>query len=102
MGLSKGLIQLCEELMVTNGWSSEHRAKTSEYLCFLLKRAKGEIPTGARFMRDFVLRHPEYKKDSVVSPNIAYDLMEVVDSLEDPESKLGQWHRATLLGSSEL
>ena len=33
----------------------------------IVKRASGETPTPAKWMRDFVLNHPAYKKDSIVS-----------------------------------
>ena len=33
----------------------------------IIKRASGERPTPAKWMRDFVMKHPLYKKDSVIS-----------------------------------
>ena len=44
------------------------------YLDFIHKRATGEILTGASWMRQFVMNHPAYKHDSIVSDEIAYDL----------------------------
>ncbi len=41
-------------------------------------RAEGKIPTGATYIRDFVLNHPEYKKDSIVTDTITFDLMEKI------------------------
>lgn len=41
---------------------------------FLLERAKGNVMTGARYQRNFVLNHPDYNKDSIITPTIAYDL----------------------------
>lgn len=35
----------------------------------------GKLSTCARWTRDFVTNHPEYKHDSVVSDSIAYDLL---------------------------
>ena len=35
----------------------------------------GELLTTARWIRNFVHNHPDYKKDSVVSDNINYDLV---------------------------
>ena len=62
-------------------------------MSMLLERAKGEIKTGARYMRDFILNHPAYEKDSVVSNRIAFDLMSsIVNMNNDPEE------RAKLLG----
>ncbi|CCI41029.1 unnamed protein product [Albugo candida] len=46
-----------------------------KYLDLIIKRATGELPTIATWMRQFVRGHPEYKKDSVVSSSIAYDLL---------------------------
>jgi len=33
-------------------------------------------------LRDLVLKHPEYKQDSIISPKIAYDVMTTVSNLE--------------------
>jgi len=54
----------------------------SHSLDFLQKRARGEIPTGARYLRDLVLNHPEYKQDSIITPAIAFDIMNTVADLE--------------------
>mmetsp|Transcript_13934 Transcript_13934/g.32781 ORF Transcript_13934/g.32781 Transcript_13934/m.32781 type:complete len:644 (+) Transcript_13934:49-1980(+) len=53
------------------------RAHIERYLEFIGKRASGELPTTAEWMRDFVLKHPEYKQDSVVSAKINYDLLKL-------------------------
>lgn len=42
---------------------------------FLCRRAKGELITPATWMRRFILSHPDYQRDSVISPSIAHDLM---------------------------
>lgn len=47
----------------------------NHYLDFIHKRATGEILTGASWMRRFVMNHPAYKHDSVVSDTIAYDML---------------------------
>ena len=47
----------------------------NNYLDFIHKRATGEILTGASWMRQFVMKHPAYKQDSVVSEEIAYDML---------------------------
>lgn len=47
----------------------------NKYLDFINKRATGEILTGASWMRQFVLSHPLYKQDSIVSDEIAYDMI---------------------------
>jgi len=35
-----------------------------------MARAKGEIPTGARFIRDYIAQHPLYKKDSIITTEL--------------------------------
>ena len=52
-----------------------------QYLSLISKRARGEIDTVARWMRDFATSHPAYKKDSVISREINYDLMCRIASL---------------------
>ncbi|KAL3215070.1 hypothetical protein MRX96_006652 [Rhipicephalus microplus] len=51
------------------------RCTVEQYLQLIEKRASGQLMTGARWIRHFVTSHPEYKKDSVVSEGIAYDLV---------------------------
>ena len=50
-------------------------------------RSCGEISTGARFMRDFVMSHPDYKQDSFLSDEVQYDLMKTLSSLNTPDSE---------------
>ena len=58
------------------------------FLSFLLERAKGEVKTGAKFIRDFVLNHPAYKHDSIINDKIAYDLMSsVVNMSKCPDER---------------
>ena len=45
------------------------------YLNFISKRASGEYITNAKYMRNFVMKHPDYKHDSVISERINYDLL---------------------------
>lgn len=47
--------------MVNKGFNKEDAGHINHYLSFLTDRAKGEVPTGARFIRDFVVNHPDYK-----------------------------------------
>lgn len=48
-------------------------------ICILLylsnRRATGELMTPATWMRRFVDQHPEYQHDSVITPQIAHDLL---------------------------
>ncbi|KAK8858883.1 hypothetical protein IAR55_003114 [Kwoniella newhampshirensis] len=52
------------------------------YLDLIKYRAKGQLVTPATWIRDFITSHPAYKKDSVVSDEINYDLSKAVDEIE--------------------
>jgi len=54
-----------------------------EYFEILSQRVKGERPTIAHWIREFVLRHPKYQKDSVVSAEIAADLVAAMNEISD-------------------
>lgn len=88
-----GLYEIFNKYMDINNYDKEAKEFHQTMLDFLLKRAKGEIKTGARWMRDFVHNHPAYQKDSVVSPEIAYDLVKETAELGVPS----KWDE-TLLG----
>ena len=47
--------------MLLKGYTTKEVGSIKNYLSFLSARAKGEVPTGARFIRDFVESHPSYK-----------------------------------------
>lgn len=49
--------------------------KIKQFLKLIRLRAQGELVTPAAFIRSFVLRHPAYRHDSVVSDEINYDLL---------------------------
>jgi glutamate--cysteine ligase catalytic subunit len=53
----------------------EQRERTDRYLSFVSKRTSGELLTTAAWLRKFVTSHHAYKNDSVVLPEINYDLM---------------------------
>lgn len=74
--------------MSLKGYNKEQVAEVRMYLTFLMERARGEVPTGARFIRDFVLNHKDYKKDSVISKSISFDLMSTIINMNtDPEMR---------------
>ena len=64
------------------------------YMRFLSDRASGRLPTGAHFIRSFVLNHADYQRDSKVSDQINYDLLKMMATLNDANSEA----RRTLLG----
>ncbi|WVQ84399.1 hypothetical protein IAT38_006551 [Cryptococcus sp. DSM 104549] len=52
------------------------------YLDLIKYRAKGELVTPATWIRRFITTHPAYKRDSVVSDEINYDLVKAIDEIE--------------------
>ena len=65
--------------------AQEIREVVKKYISFVCKRASGEFITTATWMRNFVMNHPEYKHDSVVTQRINYDLLEACHQLAEGE-----------------
>ncbi|QLG74774.1 hypothetical protein HG535_0H01000 [Zygotorulaspora mrakii] len=60
--------------------SSDH-VRLFHYLKLISDRASGKLPSTARFFRDYILSHPDYKHDSKISKTINYDLLEMCDRI---------------------
>lgn len=99
---TKGLIHLANEYMAKQKWTDSQIQRSNTYLSFLAKRSRGQIPTGARWQRDFVTSHKDYKRDSVVSGSICYDLACLIDALEDEANPRYAEVRQSLLGAVQL
>jgi glutamate--cysteine ligase catalytic subunit len=56
-------------------------SEIKRYLDLVKRRSTGSLSTAATFIRNFVRAHPAYKRDSVVSQEINYDLMVTVDKM---------------------
>lgn len=54
-----------------------------QYLRFVAGRATGAIMTGATWQRRFVASHPQYRKDSAVTPDIVFDLLKKMNDIAD-------------------
>ena len=77
-----GCIPLIRRYLSTKLTAPEVVAQIEVYMKFLSDRASGELVTGAAWQRDFVKNHPLYQNDSVVSDEVAYDLMKEVERIE--------------------
>ncbi len=71
----EGLAPIVLRYLTDMSVESEVRTKLEEYISFVESRATGQAPTPAKFIRDFVLTHPQYAKDSIVTEKINYDLI---------------------------
>ncbi|KAG8949666.1 hypothetical protein FRC04_008412 [Tulasnella sp. 424] len=61
--------------------SVRDRQVIEKYLELIKRKADGSIKTTAKWIRDFVRSHPEYKHDSVVTQAINYDLLKSIDEM---------------------
>ena len=75
----KGIYPLIEEFMADRMYPAEQVEQVRLYMNFLMARATGQVKTNARLIRDFIITHPEYKNDSIMSNQIAYDLVKSID-----------------------
>ena len=57
------------------------------YLNFLSKRASGEFWTDAKYVRNFILNHPKYNRDSKINDEINYDLIKHILKIQNKEIK---------------
>lgn len=74
-GVFPGLALLISRYLVSMDVDADTHCTIQQYLKLIQTRASGEIMTTASWIRSFVTSHPAYKKDSVVSEEITYDLL---------------------------
>jgi glutamate--cysteine ligase catalytic subunit len=84
-----GLIPLVESYLNGVNVDVETRCELARYLDLIRKRADGTLWTGAKWIREFVRSHAEYKWDSAVSEKITYDLVKTVEEITETEGKRG-------------
>lgn len=84
-----GLIPLVESYLNSVNVDVETRCELARYLDLIRKRANGTLWTAAKWLRHFIREHPEYKKDSVVSDRINYDLVKAAEQITVSEGKDG-------------
>ena len=70
-----GLIPIIKDYLTTIDIDITTHLKIMNYLKLVENKSNGKCKTTASWMRDFVKGHRKYKFDSVVSDEIAYDLM---------------------------
>lgn len=62
-------------------------SRINQYLNLVEQRSKGETVTAAVWMRQYVQAHPAYKRDSVISQEIAHDLMQTCQKIGTGETQ---------------
>ncbi|CAI5725753.1 unnamed protein product [Hyaloperonospora brassicae] len=80
------------------------RTLVENYMSLIGKRATGELPTAATWMRRFVRAHPDYRHDSVVPHSTAFDLLNecqhIGEGLKQCPELLGDFKIAPVRGQS--
>jgi glutamate--cysteine ligase catalytic subunit len=82
-----GLIPLVESYLDSVNIDVTTRCELARYLDLIRRRANGTLWTGAKWIREFVRSHPDYKFDSEVGERVVYDLFEAVLEVEKTEGK---------------
>lgn len=61
--------------------NSKEHLRLFYYLKLISDRTSGKVPSTARFFRDFIMGHPDYKHDSKIPRSINYDLLQLCDRI---------------------
>ena len=84
-----GLVPLIKKyIQKTNALNSECISKIEAYLALVSSRARGSAWTSAKWQRDFVRSHAQYREDSVVGSVIAYDMLQAQKEMSRANGKV--------------
>lgn len=88
-GHGLGLVPLIKDyIRDTNAFNPGCIAKIEAYLALVSSRARGSTLTSARWQRNFVRSHPQYREDSLVGQAIAYDLLRAQTEISRANGKV--------------
>lgn len=94
-----GLVPICINYLESEEAAGRCSHKTitefHQYCDVLIKRTRSELLSAAQFMRKFISSHPDYKKDSIITPSISHDLTVLAVNIG-----LGYWNFLELHGPS--
>ncbi|KAF2746241.1 GCS-domain-containing protein [Sporormia fimetaria CBS 119925] len=85
-----GLIPLVESYLDSMNVDVETRCELARYLDLIRKRADGRLWTAAKWIREFVKEHPEYRHDSQVGEQVQWDLVKEVERITVNEGRDGR------------
>jgi len=88
-----GLITLMNLYFDTTQIEKPARDVMNKYLKLISDRASGKLTTAAKWIRSYVMSHNSYKQDSIVTQDIAYDLLKTIQKIQQGTEKA-----PTLLG----
>lgn len=93
-----GLIPLVESYLDSVNVDVDTLCELATYLNLIKNRANGTLWTAAKWIREYVREHPEYKGDSVVGDGINHDLIGAVIKLGCGEGTKGVKNVERFLG----
>ena len=88
-GSFPGLMPLVESYLDSVNVDVETRCELAQYLALIKGRANGSLWTAAKWIRHYVRGHTDYKKDSVVTDGMVYDLVKAVERITVNEGRDG-------------
>lgn len=91
-GVFPGLIPILNSYLENMEVDVDTRCTILNYLRLIKKRASGELMTVARWMREFVTYHPDYKQDSFITDKINYDLIVKCNQIANEQAECPELH----------
>ena len=71
-----GIINVIKDEIKNNlDYNDKVKNEMLKFVNYIERKAKGEIWTDAKYIRKFVREHPKYNKDSIITEEINYDLI---------------------------
>ncbi|KAJ2066189.1 glutamate--cysteine ligase [Coemansia sp. S2] len=78
-----GLLNIVLSYLPKLGLEYQAENELRRQLVLIRRRASGKLCTLATWMRNFVEKHPDYRHDSVVSPEVNYDMLRTLNDIEE-------------------
>ena len=83
-----GLIPVIKKEINNNvNYDEEKKKELFKFADYMEKKANGEIWTDAKYIRKFINEHPKYNKDSIITEEINYDLINHLLLIQNGEIK---------------
>ncbi|XP_065919310.1 glutamate--cysteine ligase catalytic subunit-like [Dysidea avara] len=76
-----GLIPMVQKYVNSLDVDADTHYSIQQYLKLIQKKAAGELLTTAKWIRNFITQHCDYKEDSIITEKITYDLMVACDKI---------------------
>ncbi|XP_037750144.1 glutamate--cysteine ligase catalytic subunit isoform X2 [Chelonia mydas] len=86
-GVFPGLIPILNSYLENMEVDVDTRCTILNYLKLIKKRASGELMTVARWMREFIANHPDYKQDSVITDEMNYSLIRKCNQIAQEQAE---------------